>query len=69
MKDIKNNFIDSIGNTPLIKLKAAYEKKGHVYFSVSSFKGYGKLSNKKIDELKISVKPQDSMKYYSWLKH
>ena len=27
----------------LIKLKAAYEKKGHVYFSVSSFKGYGKM--------------------------
>ena len=25
MKNIKNNFIDSIGNTPLIKLKAASE--------------------------------------------
>ena len=25
MKNIRNNFIDSIGNTPLIKLKAASE--------------------------------------------
>ena len=28
MKNIKNNFIDSIGNTPLIKLKAASEITG-----------------------------------------
>ena len=28
MKDIRNNFIDSIGNTPLIKLKAASEITG-----------------------------------------
>ena len=36
----------------LIKKKFAYENEGHVYFSVSSFKNYGKLSNKNLDELK-----------------
>ncbi len=30
MKNIKNNFIDSIGNTPLIKLKAASEITGNI---------------------------------------
>ena len=32
--------------TNLIKNKHAYENKRHVYFSVSSFNEYGKLSNK-----------------------
>ena len=36
----------------LIKKKFAYENKGHVYFSVASFKNYGLLSNKNLDELK-----------------
>ncbi len=36
----------------LIKKKFAYENKGHVYFSVTTFKEYGKLSNKNLDELK-----------------
>ncbi len=36
----------------LIKKNFAYENNGHVYFSVSSFKNYGKLSNKNLDELK-----------------
>ncbi len=36
----------------LIKKKFAYVNDGHVYFSVSNFKDYGKLSNKKLDELK-----------------
>ncbi len=36
----------------LIKKGFAYENKGHVYFSVLSFKNYGKLSNKNLDELK-----------------
>mgnify|MGYP003682262853 FL=1 len=36
----------------LIKKKFAYESDGHVYFSVTSFKQYGKLSNKNLDELK-----------------
>ena len=35
----------------LIKKKNAYENKSHVYFNVSSFKDYGKLSNKNVDEL------------------
>ena len=36
----------------LIERKFAYESDGHVYFSVTSFKNYGKLSNKNLDELK-----------------
>ena len=36
----------------LIKKGFAYETDGHVYFSVTSFKKYGKLSNKNLDELK-----------------
>ena len=56
--DHVNEMISMTDN--LIKLKAAYEKKGHVYFSVSSFKGYGKLSNKKIDELKIGARVEVS---------
>ena len=37
----------------LIQKKFAYVNDGHVYFSVSNFKYYGKLSNKKLDELKF----------------
>ena len=33
----------------LIKKGFAYENKGHVYFAVSKFKNYGKLSNKNLD--------------------
>ena len=36
----------------LIKKDFAYESEGHVYFAVTSFKNYGKLSNKNLDELK-----------------
>jgi cysteinyl-tRNA synthetase len=36
----------------LIEKKFAYESGGHVYFSVTTFKKYGKLSNKNLDELK-----------------
>ncbi len=43
----------------LIK-KAAYENKGHVYFSVSSFNNYGKLSNKNLDDLKIGARVEIS---------
>jgi len=35
----------------LIKKKLAYVNSGHVYFLISEFKKYGKLSNKKLDEL------------------
>ena len=37
----------------LVQKKFAYVNDGHVYFSVSNFKNYGKLSNKKLDELKF----------------
>ena len=40
----------------LIKKKFAYENKGHVYFSIDTFKNYGKLSNKNLDELKIGAR-------------
>ena len=35
----------------LIKKKFAYENNKHVYFQVKKFNDYGKLSNKKLDEL------------------
>ena len=38
--------------TSLINKKFAYVSEGHVYFSVSNFKEYGKLSNKNLEELK-----------------
>jgi len=44
----------------LIKKKFAYEVEGHVYFSVSSFKGYGKLSNKNLNELKAGSRVEVS---------
>ena len=40
----------------LISKGFAYENKGHVYFSVNSFKDYGKLSNKKLDDLKAGTR-------------
>ena len=43
-------------SSSLISKGFAYENKGHVYFSVSSFKNYGKLSNKNLDELKAGVR-------------
>ena len=36
----------------LIKKKFAYANKGHVFFSVSTYKDYGRLSNKNLEELK-----------------
>ncbi len=36
----------------LIKKEFAYESNGHIFFSVATFKKYGKLSNKNLDELK-----------------
>ena len=56
--DHVNEMISMIDN--LIKSNSAYDKNGHVYFSVSSFKSYGKLSNKKIDELKIGARVEIS---------
>ncbi|MEC7136943.1 MAG: cysteine--tRNA ligase [Pseudomonadota bacterium] len=42
--------------TSLISKGFAYENRGHVYFSVNSFKDYGKLSNKNLDELKAGTR-------------
>ena len=41
MLNIKNNFIDSIGNTPLIKLKAASELTGCNIFGKAEFMNPG----------------------------
>ena len=40
----------------LISKGFAYENQGHVYFSVNSFKDYGKLSNKNLNELKAGTR-------------
>ena len=42
--------------TSLINKNFAYEIKGHIFFSVYSFKDYGKLSNKNLEELKSGVR-------------
>ena len=44
----------------LIAKGFAYENKGHVYFSVSLFKNYGKLSNKNLEELKSGARVEVS---------
>ena len=56
----------------LITKEFAYESGGHVYFSVNSFKKYGKLSNKNLDELKsgtrieVSNLKKNSMDFVLW---
>ena len=58
--------------TNLIKNKHAYENKKHVYFSVSSFKEYGKLSNKNSEELvagsrvEVSKYKKDPLDFVLW---
>jgi len=44
----------------LIEKKFAYINSGHIFFSVSTFKNYGKLSNKNLDELKIGARVEIS---------
>ncbi len=46
--------------TSLINKKFAYESNKHVFFSVASFKDYGKLSNKNLDNLKAGSRIQVS---------
>jgi len=48
------DFIKSIER--LIKTKHAYPKDGNVYFDVTSFPEYGKLSGRKLDELLEAVR-------------
>jgi len=58
--------------TNLIKNKNAYENEKHVYFSVSSFKEYGKLSNKNSEQLvagsrvEISKYKKDPLDFVLW---
>ena len=44
----------------LIKKKLAYLNEGHVYFLISNFKTYGKLSNKNLDELQAGSRVEVS---------
>mgnify|MGYP001366874040 FL=1 len=44
----------------LLRNKHAYEKNNHVYFSVNSYKNYGKLSKKNSDELIAGARVQVS---------
>ena len=66
---IKEMFI-MISN--LIKNKHAYINEGHVYFSVSSFKRYGKLSNKNSEQLvagsrvEVSKYKKDPLDFVLW---
>ncbi len=56
----------------LIKKGFAYENKNHVFFAVSKFKDYGKLSNKNLDELRagsrieISDLKKNPMDFVLW---
>jgi len=49
-----DGMVDMIGN--LIKKGNAYERNGSVYFKTRSFKSYGKLSNKNIDDLEAGAR-------------
>ena len=56
----------------LLKNKNAYEKDKHVYFSVNSFKNYGKLSKKNLEELvagarvEVSKSKKDPLDFVLW---
>ena len=56
----------------LLKNKHAYENNKHVYFSVSSFKNYGKLSNKNSEQLvagarvEVSKYKKDPLDFVLW---
>ena len=65
-----NEMISMVKN--LIKNKHAYENEKHVYFSVSSFKEYGKLSNKNSEQLvagsrvEVSKYKKDPLDFVLW---
>jgi len=54
-----NEMIDLIAE--LEKKGFAYEVNGDVYFSVNSFKDYGKLSGKKLDELRFGARVEANL--------
>jgi len=63
-------MINMVSN--LLKNNHAYENERHVYFSVSSFKNYGKLSNKNSEQLvagsrvEISKYKKDPLDFVLW---
>ncbi len=63
-------MINMVSN--LMKNNYAYENKKHVYFSVSSFKNYGKLSNKNSEQLvsgsrvEVSKYKKDPLDFVLW---
>jgi len=63
-------MIDMVSN--LLKNNHAYENERHVYFSVSSFKKYGKLSNKNPEQLvagsrvEVSKYKKDPLDFVLW---
>ena len=65
-----DEMINMVSN--LIKNKHAYENEKHVYFSVSSFKEYGNLSNKNSKELiagsrvEVSKYKKDPLDFVLW---
>jgi len=65
-----NEMINMVTN--LLKNKNAYENNKHVYFSVSSFKKYGKLSNKNSEQLiagsrvEVSKFKKDPLDFVLW---
>ena len=65
-----NGMIDMVSN--LVKNNHAYENEKHVYFSVSSFKKYGKLSNKNSEQLvagsriEVSKYKKDPLDFVLW---
>ncbi|MDD3174174.1 MAG: cysteine--tRNA ligase [Herbinix sp.] len=65
-----DGMIEMISN--LIDKGYAYEKNGTVYFKTRSFKGYGKLSKKKIDDLEAGIRiavsedKEDPMDFVLW---
>ncbi len=58
----------------LLEKSLAYEKNGNVFFDVEKFDGYGKLSGKKLEELKHGARLEDhpdkqhSYDFALWLK-
>ena len=58
--------------TNLLKNKHAYENEKHVYFSVSSYKQYGRLSNKNFEQLvagsrvEVSKYKKDPLDFVLW---
>ena len=68
--DHVNEMISMVTN--LLQNKHAYENEKHVYFSVSSFKEYGKLSNKNSEQLvagsrvEVSKYKKDPLDFVLW---